>query len=325
MGRSRKRNTGLPTRVYIKGASYYYINHRGRWIRLCRKNEGESAMYRALAAVKEERTVEPTMQTVFDRYRRTVLPRKAPSTEKMQARQLDQLEQVFGGMDAEGVRPHHIAEFHDLRGQTAPISANRELALLSHVMRLAIRMGKIPSGVNPCSTIERHKEKARDRYVDHEEYNAVWKRAPAHLRVLMDLAYLTGQRQADLVKLRRDQLKNDGIHFAQGKTGKRLIVGYSANMASVLEAAGKLTDKSSMYVVPKKDGAAYGSSGIQTAWQRLITECINDELLVERFTFQDIRAKAASDDDDGRLLGHMSDSMRKNVYRRRAEKFDPVW
>lgn len=330
MGRKRKHDTGLPKRVYTRGASYYFVDYDGKWHRLCKIAEGEAAMHRCLAEFKDESQAEPGMREVFRRYRAEILPRKAPSTAKMQARQLDQLEDVFGAMDPPAIRPHHIAQFHDLRGQVAPVSANRELALLSHLMRFAIRMGKVPSGVNPCSTIQRHTEEARDRYVEHDEYNAVWQRAPAHLRVLMDLAYLTGQRQADLVNLRRAKLKTDGIHFRQaksvrkGKVARKIIIEYSDAMRSVLQAAGDLSSVISLYVISQPNGQKYTSSGVQTAWQRLMRECLVEGIVSERFTFHDIRAKAGSDDDDGRLLGHMSEATRRRVYRRKPEKFKPV-
>ena len=330
MGRRRQRDLGLPKRVYIRGPSYYFVDTSGNWNRLTRVADGEAAMLRDLAAMKETTTAEPGMREVFRRYRTDVLPKKAASTAKTQGRQLEHLEEIFGDMEPPSIRPHHVAQFHDIRGRDRPVSANRELALLSHVMRYAIRIGKLPSGVNPCSTIQRHKEEVRDRYIEHEEYNAVWQRASAQMRVLMDLAYLTGQRQADLVNLKRSQLRADGIHFRQqksvtrGKVARKLIIEYSGQLRSVLSAAGELTDVPSLYVVCKSDGQKYTSAGVQTAWQRLMEDCMCAGAITERFTFHDIRAKAGSDDDDGRLLGHMSEATRRRIYRRKPEKFRPV-
>lgn len=321
MGRKRTKNRHLPNRVYIRGASYYYARHDGKWIRLCKIAEGESAMYRALAEIKEQTLAEPTMRRVFERYRSDVLPNKAPSTAKIQGRQLEALERAFGDMDADSVLPHFVAEFHDLRGRKAPVGANRELALLSHVMRLAIRMGLVPSGVNPCSSIERHKEKPRERYIEHDEYNAVWQRASPSLRVLMDLAYLTGQRQADLIKLRRQDLLDDGIYFKQKKTGRAVIVEWTPALRKTIRRALTHGDTIAFDVVIRtRRNQQFSSSGFQTAWKRLMTKLPE----AHRFKFRDIRAKARSDGDDKRLLGHANPEAMARIYQRKPVSVRPV-
>ena len=65
------------------------------------------------------------------------------------------------------------------------------------------------------------------------------------VRVIMDLAYLTGQRQGDLVRLKRSQLKDNGIHFtgenAQRKPKRRLIVSWSNKLHAVINASQQLS------------------------------------------------------------------------------------
>ena len=47
------------------------------------------------------------------------------------------------------------------------------------------------------------KESGRDRYVSDDEFRAVWEKAGQTLRDAMDLALLTGQRPADVLKVQR--------------------------------------------------------------------------------------------------------------------------
>lgn len=317
MGRKRKNPDGLPNRVYKKGPSYYYVTPQNRWIRL---GKTQPDMLRALAELHDDKP--RGLNDVIARYRTEVMPRKAPGTRKMQDKQLDLLARAFGHMAPAAIRPVHIAQYHDKRGKTAPVTANRELALMSHLMRFAVRIGRCES--NPCTTIQRHPEKPRDRYVTNDEYNAVWQQAPAHMRVLIDLAYLTGQRQAALVNLHRNQLHDDGIHFEPMKGGRRLIVSWSDNLRAVIGAANQLSDIASLYVVCQANGQKYTSSGVQTAWQRLMRQCVASGIVDTRYTFHDLRAKAGSDVDDGRLLGHMSDATLKRVYRRAPLHVKPV-
>lgn len=320
MGRRRKNPEGLPDRVYRKGPSLYYVDYDNRWHKLGRT---KAEMYRALAELLDDARP-PGLSEVIDRYIEHVLTRKAVSTRKVQAQQIERLRRTFGEMEPGAIRPMHVAQYHDLRGHESPVAANRELALMSHVMRYAIRIGRCDT--NPCATIQRHPEKPRDRYVTDTEYNAVWNAATPPVRVLMDLSLLTGQRQADLIRLRRSQLQADGIHFKQGKTGRSLIIGWSTNLRAVIAAAGRLTDvANATYVICTAKGQPYSSSGVQSAWQKLMQKCVAENIVEERFTFHDLRAKAGTDDTDGRLLGHMSDATLKRVYRRKPERFNPVY
>ncbi|MFW5903668.1 MAG: hypothetical protein ACOCS7_02910, partial [Halolamina sp.] len=83
------------------------------------------------------------------------------------------LARVFGHMPLDKVRPRHIGEYLD--AHPAPVMANREIALLSRMFSYAIGRGY--DGFNPCRHIHRNKERARDRYVEHWEYAAVFEQA----------------------------------------------------------------------------------------------------------------------------------------------------
>lgn len=224
------------------------------------------------------------------------------------------------------IKPRHVAAFHDRRGSTAPVSANRELSLLSHVFTKAIRWGAVEH--NPCKGIERHTESPRDRYVTHEEFWAVRDRASAPVAIAMDLAVLTGQRQADLLTLTRQQLTEDGILFRPGKTkrsGASILIAWSPALETVVEAAKSLSDDvASMYVICDERGQRINIESFRTAWQRLQRQLFEEGVLKDRFTFHDLRAKAGTDAENSELLGHASRAMFERVYRRKPRVVAPA-
>lgn len=328
MVRPRKKHSPWPECIYKKHGAFYFVKG-GKWTRL---GKTEAEMYKALAKLKGQVKAEAGMKALFDRYEKEVLAKKHKKTKDEQVKQMALLRKVFEKMEPAGVMTKHVAQYLDKRGATAPVSANREIALLSHVFRKAIRWGI--ASVNPCTGVERNEEVSRDRYVQDWEFAAVYGKAPEHIQILMDLAYITGQRQADLIGIRLSDLTDDGILFKQAKTGMKICVEWSdALQAVVNRAKAQKKEIQSMYLVSNKKGQKYTSSGIQTAWQRLMADCTATEdkdgnkvtpVLEERFTFYDLRAKARSDGEDKRLLGHANPDAMARTYQRKAVKVKPV-
>jgi len=50
----------------------------------------------------------------------------------------------------------------------------------------------------------------------------------------MDIAYLTGQRPADVLRLRETDIKDSALWLVQGKTGTRLRIEMTGHLATVL-------------------------------------------------------------------------------------------
>ena len=92
----------------------------------------------------------------------------------------------------EATQPQHVR-------QSAPISANREKALLSAIWNYAREMG-YTAMANPCSGAKGNKEKGRDVYIEDSLYQTVYAKADLDLRDAMDLVYLTGQRPGDTLR-----------------------------------------------------------------------------------------------------------------------------
>jgi hypothetical protein len=79
------------------------------------------------------------MRQVFDQYVRDILPKKKPSMQRESRLCLSQLRLAFDSAPIDAVRPEDIARYRDAR--SAPVRANREIALLSHVFNMAREWG----------------------------------------------------------------------------------------------------------------------------------------------------------------------------------------
>jgi integrase len=304
MGRRRKHDRALPQRVYLRRGKYYYVRPSDqKWIPL---GKTEPEMLRALAQVKEEG--DNLLAAIFDRYESDVLPAKAPKTARDQKLQLANLRETFAAFTRpELLRPQHVAKYLD--EHPAKVMANREVALLSHVFKKAIRWGL--ASTNPCTGVERNAEDVRRYYVEDFDFWMAWAYMPLHIRALMELAYLTGQRQEDVLSIRVTDLRPTGIYVKQRKTGNELIVGWTPllrDLVDRLRAAPRAVG--SVWLLADAKGQRYTLSAIRTAWGRVMLA-----FPFERFQFRDIRKKSANDHETGRHLGHREKGTLAQVYR----------
>jgi hypothetical protein len=79
-------------------------------------------------------------------------------------------------------------------------------------------------GPEPLRWVKGFREDGRDKYVEEAEFRAVYAEACIPIRNAMDLAYLTGQRPADVLKA-TDQGRAGRLPAgSQGKTGSKLRI-----------------------------------------------------------------------------------------------------
>jgi integrase len=287
------------------------------------------------------------MKVVFDRYIRDVLPGKAYRTQKNNMLEFAKLRSVFDTAPINSVTPQHIAQYRDARQQRmpdgrhrpAPIAANRELALLSHVWNMAREWG-YTAKENPVTGIRKNKEKPRDYYADDVVWDAVRRHADTVLQDAMELAYLTGQRPADILKFRQSDIIDDALTLKQNKTGKRLRILLTEN--GQRNKLGLLIDRirsrkvASVFLLATDHGLALTRGMLrvrfcearETAAKE--AEAHKDKDLAQHiraFQFRDTRAKAASETDlahASQLLGHSDKQITQTVYRRVGEIVKPM-
>lgn len=323
--RTRKRKNG---KVWV---DYFYREKDGKTISL-----GSDLVEAKLKWAEQEAKATPSelkmMGAIFDRYERDIIPGKAPRTQTDNKAELKQLRIVFNDAPIEAITPAMVAQYRDAR--TAKTRANREIALLSHVFNTAREWG-LCQQANPCQGVRKNKEKPRDYYADDVVWKAVYSQACHELRDAMDLAYLTGQRPADVIQMRRDSVAEGFLRVQQGKTAKRLRIRVSDD--SGLNSLGLLLERiakgnaehSSQYLILNRRGWKVSGQMLRNRWDEARAKAAseaeqNDDkglaLRIREFQFKDIRPKAASEISDiadaSALLGHSKEEITRKVYRR---------
>lgn len=307
----------LPSRVYRKHGAYYYVRPDGKWLRL---GKTLADAYRELAILSADGR-EGTIDGLVARYLREVTPKKAPSTQKQDRYRAAQILAVFGAERPENIRPTHIAQYLDKRGNVA---ANREKAFLSHVFSMAMRWGAVDW--NPCRGVHRNPEAPRERYPEHWEVEAVGKHLkPAWAVRCIRLAYLVGQRPGDVLATSRQQLTSGGINYRQSKTGKKLLVEWSPALSGCardcLEHAGGFL---LFCRTVKGQERPYTYWALNSAWRRAMRAALRAGDLQERFTLRDMRPKSGTDAQDKELLGNTEAVRKRHYLNRKAQRVKPV-
>jgi integrase len=146
------------------------------------------------------------------------------------------------------------------------------------------------------------------------------------------LAYLTGKGQAQILKLTRFQLLEEGVNFGKRKGGAATLVLWTPKLrVAVKESQAIPSTITANFVVHTQTGGSYTSDGFKKGWQTLMGKWVEggkwadgtDRPAGERFTFHDSRAKAAttvieSGKKASELTGHKLESTVAKVYDRRA-------
>ncbi len=311
----------LPPHVRISHGAYYYVRRDPATKRVVWRPLGKSypQMLRAVANLHEDPHV--LMCDVLERYRREISSAQSCNTKRQRDWQLDNLIHSFGEMPPSSVTPQHVYRYLDERTQTAPVGANREVSLLCAVFTKAVRWGYIAA--NPARGIEKNKERPRRRYVTDAEYQVLLAHANGHVRRGIELAYLTGQRVGDLLRLQWREVHADGIHVLQAKTGTALVIEPSPALNDLLKRcrAGRVQGQT---ILADERGQPLSYWRLAGRFRRMVQTLVAQGLLTEHVTFHDLRRKAGSDtDENSKLLGHLDRRTLQRVYRVKPERAKP--
>lgn len=338
MGRRPSNPKAIPRLRLRKrgGKVWYYYDHGGK----PRREEPLGCDYglavKRWAEIERAGTERPaeviTFRYVANMYRAQVMPTKADRTQKDNAAELAKLLAFFddppGPLDA--IEPQHVKQYLKWR-KAAPVRANREKALLSHIWNWAREQGytALP---NPCAGVRGAREEGRDTYIEDDAYAAIWKAADAGLRDAMDLAYLTGQRPADTLRMRETDIRDGVLHVQQGKTGERLRIAVGGELAALIERIKARKAAFSVYntaLIVNDYGRPVSLQMQQRRWQ----EARKEAKLPKDLQFRDLRAKAGTDKADStgdarqaqKQLGHTTITTTEGYLRnRRGAKVTPT-
>ena len=204
----------------------------------------------------------------------------------------------------------------DIRGQVARVRANREKALFSHVFNKAREWG-YTTLQNPCQGVRGFKETGRSRYITDSEFDQV--KSHAHFTVIdaMDLALLTGQRPADVLKFRRTDIRDGALWIVQNKTGLRMGISIIGELAATIARIDARPSKTKgAFLIQDDNGQPLRYGALRTRFTKARTLAKVD------FQFRDIRGKAATDTGSlahsQKLLGHKNRDMTEHYVKART-------
>jgi integrase len=291
--------------MYFKHGRYYHVV-KGKWIPLskdytealtqyARRNESGSGIASML-----DRTLE--LSTV-----------KA-STMKQYLGITDVIKKAFAEFEPNQVKPMHIAQFLDHHAKT-PSMSNRMRSVLKISFDKGVQWGLCES--NPVSSISPIKEKPRERYLTDDEYLKIRSHARNYLALMMDLAYLTGQRVNDIILLKQSDIRDGEIYFEQQKTGQKMTVETNEAIEAAIKAARAIHRVGGMTLFHIGNGKPYSYFTVRDAFR-----IAREKAKVLDAQFRDIRAKSATDAEEeglnpGILLGHSSPQTTKRYLRKK--------
>lgn len=160
-----------------------------------------------------------------------------------------------------------------------PRKADKLLFSLSKVFSYAIECDLIDK--NPCTGIERLYKGSRKNAVWTASLIALFRmKAPAQLLPAFEVAYHTGQRQSDVLRLKWNEYDGIYLYFHQGKGGSRVKVRAHPRLKTLLDAL----PRTSIYLLTNIRGWQWTSDGFKTSWGRAMKR-----IGIEGLTFHDLR------------------------------------
>lgn len=148
----------------------------------------------------------------------------------------------------------------------------------------------------------------------------------AHFTVIdaMDLALLTGQRPADVLKFKRTDIRDGALWIVQNKTGQRLGIEITGELATIIARINERPWQAiSAYLIQDENGQPLTQGALRSRFDKARTAAKVD------FQFRDIRGKAATDTGNlahsQKLLGHKNRDMTEHyVKARMGERVKPL-
>ncbi len=122
-------------------------------------------------------------------------------------RSIRHLEEFFGGMRAIEITTDYVKAYIAERKEEGASNAtiNRELSALKRMFSLA-KKETPPKVINVPYIPHLEENNARQGYLEHDEFLAVRKNLPEHLKTAMTMAYYTGMRKGEILGLRWEQV-----------------------------------------------------------------------------------------------------------------------
>jgi integrase len=349
MGRKSTKNKNLPphmrARLQKSGKTYYYfdtgasprveiplgcdyISALSKWAELEGRNQKPIFYFKDLA----------------DRYIKEVIPTKAQRTQTDNLIELQNLLNFFVDAPVNEIKPIHVRQYLDKRtnyGTASTTRANRERALISHIFNMARNWGVLDT-VNPCQGIKGYTQTGRDIYIEDNVFNAVYNVASQPLKDAIDLAYLTGQRPADVISMSEADIQDGIILIKQGKTNVKIRMEITGDLKLLIDRiinAKKSYKVRTLQLICTETGRSISQQALAERFTKARAKAAkvaaeNKTLAEEimKYQFRDLRAKAITDKSESggvneaqKLAGHSTEKMTQHYVRSKiGEKVSPT-
>jgi len=297
-----------------RGNSYYYTAQK-RWIPLGKDLAKAKRLWADMECLGIGSTVRELVWAYFDAKVRG----GKPSTVKQYKSFANVIEREWGTLAVDRLTRVMIVQYRDRPGVSKG-SANGIISYLRVAYRWA--MERDDALTNPAEDVAFNDMPVRERYLDDDHFRLIWANGPRWMRTAMDIAYLTGMRPGDVLRLRWDMI-GDRLGTKAEKTGVRQTFGLSQAMMGVLEDA-KKRPILGLYVVANEKGRRISLK----RWQETFKE-VCEQIGIEDATPRDIRAKAGTDaeaegEDYQALLGHTSKAMSDRYLKKKRTVIAPT-
>lgn len=210
--------------------------------------------------------------------------------------------EIFGGMRAADIDATDVARYLRKERGDAPVRANREAALLSNLIGLAIERGEAKH--NPCREVKRNEEQPRSESPEPADFAAFaqWLSAQGGQRAVIGMAaeYAAGagNRKVEFLDLAWPQIDEAAGHIRikrakqRGRKRGEVIeqIEITPHITELIARLRAVRKDDCLYVFSNRSGTHYTQAGFKAMWQKLMVEALKKKVIAHRFTFHDLRA-----------------------------------
>jgi integrase len=175
------------------------------------------------------------------------------------SRYLQWIEKAWGPLSVRGLEPKHVLKLRD-KYVKIPAAANNLLRCLSSLMSWSIPRGW--RDTNPCVHVK--KLKGGEGYApwDVQDIDHLKAHARTELWHAAALALYSGQRLADVLKMRWDDINQGLIAVTQNKTNKKLLIPMHGSLRILLAEI----PRRSVTILASSRGKPWTVMGFKASW-----------------------------------------------------------
>jgi hypothetical protein len=288
----------LPEHVHAvkaKGKTYFYY-HPGRGTKRVGKrvrlpnDPNDPAFWDAYSELSGRALAEPkptplTFGALITEYKASPeYLRRKPRTRVEYDRHMATLEGIWGPRLVSGVRAKHVLQLRDSFAST-PTKADHLVSMLSTLIAWGIPRDY--AEINPCREVPNLANAEGFAPWEWEDITYARTHLKTHLWWAAALALYTGQRQSDVLAMKRDTLARGEIGVRQDKTNKLVWIPIHAELQPIIDEI----PRTSVFLLTNSRGRPW-ASGFKASWQTEMARDVFQHFRERRLVFHGLRKSA---------------------------------